>query len=706
MFVAAHALSAPDDKPSKAYKYLDYAGLHNRLVQLAKEHPDLLKLTTAQKAFGLPSVGKCQALSTSKQDSNDGDPKHSVEPCQIWIATLTNHSTLASDPLRPEILVSGEVHGDEIVGPHAVLAYIEHVIDQAVNKKDAYARFILDHRAITLLPTTNAIGFNNRERGERPSEREAAIDPNRDFAFDQEPQKCMQTVAARALNELFRTHLFRILVTFHGGTNVVAYEWGDMTHCKGPVCSKAPDHAIMDALGKRMSDYAGSAPGSDAKYPVGDMGKLVYPVHGGMEDWAYGASWSGQAVTCTPPKTAALPTYPPEKTTYNAGSHRCVTFLVETSRHKQPSEILLGTSDDVRQQAVPGDGHIPRNIRLLTAAVDAAHPYILLNAAPVELDRAKIVWHVGGAFSVQGSALMWSTSNSGRHEHVGSLPHMHGVSHSQKIESVVPLFPSPGDASELFDKTPTLRRGHSMYVRIAAIVDAAMSDQVDGAAPAVPPQSHLLGARSDDAWDYSVSEPNADLAGGARRKVSIKGASVIYSDTLRVDISKNGAMTFTIDNSLKWGPEDEKTHTGAELVAPRDDIMVPLLLGKKVPPSYSDAGGEIPANTPRNGTAANSKPAGNHASPDNYVSGVIGVVVLLVVTVAILLRIRWYRNRSNVPKSLPLSPVDDDDEALGSIDSANEVLDEDVHEPLRPMDDHDIVVTPVGIQSQSRASAP
>ena len=34
----------------------------------------------------------------------------------------------------------------------------------------------------------------------------------------------MQTVAARAINEVFRDHIFRLAITFHGGANVIAYE--------------------------------------------------------------------------------------------------------------------------------------------------------------------------------------------------------------------------------------------------------------------------------------------------------------------------------------------------------------------------------------------------------------------------------------------------------------------------------------------------
>ena len=44
-------------------------------------------------------------------------------------------------------------------------------------------------------------------------------------------------------------------------------------------------------------------------YILGDMSSTVYPVHGGLEDWAYGASWDtgpGGSVSNCDPKTYPL----------------------------------------------------------------------------------------------------------------------------------------------------------------------------------------------------------------------------------------------------------------------------------------------------------------------------------------------------------------------------------------------------------------
>jgi hypothetical protein len=86
---------------------------------------------------------------------------------------------------------------------------------------------LLDTRAIFIMPMTNSLGYENNRREEN------SFDPNRDFPYEQAPAKCMQTITARAVNEIFREHIFQLAVTFHGGMQAIAYEWGDPVHPRG-----------------------------------------------------------------------------------------------------------------------------------------------------------------------------------------------------------------------------------------------------------------------------------------------------------------------------------------------------------------------------------------------------------------------------------------------------------------------------------------
>ena len=52
------------------------------------------------------------------------------------------------------------------------------------------------------------------------------------------------------------------------------------------------------ALSQSLSKFGGhGAYSSNKDYPFRPMNSLVYPVKGGMEDWAYAASWETKEVT-------------------------------------------------------------------------------------------------------------------------------------------------------------------------------------------------------------------------------------------------------------------------------------------------------------------------------------------------------------------------------------------------------------------------
>lgn len=511
------------------FAYLSYAAIHWRLSELAAQYPHLLRLYSAQDEFGLPHVGTCSQLNSSL------DTVGTDAPCTVWIVEMTNRSSLASDPARPEMLVSGEVHGDEIIGPQAVLAFIEFMVSRYSD--DPYTRGMLDSRIVTFIPMTNALGFFNGERverhkGEADDGSAILIDPNRDFGFDQNPLQCMQTVAARTINELFRVHLFRVLITFHGGTNAIGYEWGDKSHCTGKNCKPAPDSAIMDALAQRMSNFSGPAGSFEAAYPVGNMGELVYPVNGGMEDWAYGASWSGEGVTCKPKN---LHGYPAARTKYNDATHRCVTFLVETAAEKAPSAASLGTDADMLSKGGAGDGHVPRNVRLLISAMDSLEPYVVfepdLNATD---DGVSVTWKMGGSFSVEGTHLQWSFGDGSKSD-VGAI--QKGAAGLKEAGGVGTLFSEPLSAAEIV----AAGAAGGMYVRVAAVVDTALTKPPAGAAPDVRPQSHLMGARASSKWKFSAGDH------------TLTGRRIVYSDTMQLASRASGGFDYAVDSETVWG---------------------------------------------------------------------------------------------------------------------------------------------------------
>jgi predicted deacylase len=180
-----------------SYNYYSYGDAAKLLLDLASQRPDLASLSTTQALYGLRSAGTCASADGTRS------------ACLTHVLEITNRSSAAAEPERPEVLISGALHGDEQVGPLTALELSVWLLSRY--DTDAWVRRLVDTRRILIVPMTNAIGVATNQRSE------LGIDPNRDFPFDQEPGRCMQTIAARSVNELYRAHLLQLAITFHGG---------------------------------------------------------------------------------------------------------------------------------------------------------------------------------------------------------------------------------------------------------------------------------------------------------------------------------------------------------------------------------------------------------------------------------------------------------------------------------------------------------
>ena len=324
----------------------------------------------------------------------------------------------ASYATLPEVFLSGELHGNERVGPSAVLEAASLLLEAAqcesypgpppldINteagadwllssqhatkcRDSLYERGITKEmrqwlarlvttRRIVILPTPNAVGYDRNERTEN------GIDCNRDFPFDVVTASiCMQTICARTINEIWRESQFQLSLTFHGGTEVIGYEWGATTY----MGSTSPDEMAQVDISDGYSRYAGGFVGT-RPYITGTMNDLVYDVRGGMEDWGYAASWDPERVIQCDPKTFGG--YDKSKTMYEESTLRAFNMLVETSDDKVPNHHL-GTEGGILEWDGKGDGngHIARNIRLSLLAIELTEPYMFItsvNGVPLEDD--------------------------------------------------------------------------------------------------------------------------------------------------------------------------------------------------------------------------------------------------------------------------------------------------------------------------------
>lgn len=338
------------------YKMLSYETIYDTLLQLEIKHPNLIDVYTSQDApFHLPSPGQCGAVE-----------------CKQMYVRLTDETTLP-DKDRPEVFFSGALHGNERVGPTTTLEFVRLLINHynaaTTSTRDWLTRLI-SKRSIWIMPSANAYGYYHNVREENH------IDPNRDFPYNvQNSNNCMKTIAARSINELWISHAFQVAITFHAGQQSISSTWGGYNH---PAPNDIPpDDIAQMSLIKEMSIYGAEFESNRKRYNYGRLNDNVYPVNGGMEDWAYGAAWETEAVGqgCTPTTFGG---YSKQKTVYDDASIRVVNILVETSDSKSPQDSTFGTKEGVLQPSMTGGhGHVPRNVRLALLMSDLVEPYVL-----------------------------------------------------------------------------------------------------------------------------------------------------------------------------------------------------------------------------------------------------------------------------------------------------------------------------------------
>ncbi|KAM3142063.1 hypothetical protein pb186bvf_005936 [Paramecium bursaria] len=326
------------------FEYHSYDPIISIFQEAQQKHPEIVKLH-----YPLNELSDYKAPRCGKQE------------CQYFYAEVAfkNESTL------PTILYVGGFHGDERLGPNIVTELLLLLIESPLP-------FIKDRRFL-LYPMVNSYGYFENQR------EELNVDPNRDFDYDNTPDKCLKTVAARALETLYAKYTIQGAITFHGGDNSLTYPWGSANHIIDNKASEAPDDTVMREIGQLMDQYASSNHLLKVdRYQFGRMTDVVYYVNGGYEDWSYGFDWDGPKGQCNKINYDELSKPKP----------RAITYLVEAGTDKFPASEYLGTQESLIKQLntwPPGEhdsefGNINRNIILSLVFADMLHPYLYLRS--------------------------------------------------------------------------------------------------------------------------------------------------------------------------------------------------------------------------------------------------------------------------------------------------------------------------------------
>ncbi|CEG45337.1 hypothetical protein F441_06112 [Plasmopara halstedii] len=618
-------------KLASGLTYRSYAEMKQYLLELNTTFRDVVHVSIAQETYGLPYPDALDCIIN--------DETKDTAPCQHFVVHLTNHSTLKNDPERPEVFISGALHGNERIGPNAaieLIALVAHGTSKYRSKDTVIPTFetqqwlleLVNTRNIVIMPMTNAFGYAHNTR------EELTLDPNRDFNYMRTGVECMQTITARVVNEIWRDHIFQLAVTFHGGTRAIAYEWGSPDHYLDgnprKSSEKSPDHTAQLELSTTLAHFAGAFQDGQL-YPTGTMNDIVYGVSGGMEDWGYAASWENQfydelAQPFHPCDPKTFGGYPRHKTIYNNVTHRAFNMLVETANDKIPDVLelgdkmeLYGTNVDffrMDNSKIKIVGHVPRNVRLALMMIEMVQPYLRwVHAAPsasksslsigfqgadvyttsanqvidmgcgevawkrhdvatcstfdcrVEdrgFSKLQLAWEVLGALTVDSTYLQISsnkdfddndifittaTQNGTTRRFYNFASNDNQAASSNEDTMGTSLFVTCLDLRNI-----TLNK---VYVRAVATVDQNWKQQgidKDTPSPRVPPQSHLVNARTNLDWKFEWN--------GHRVKAALEWTSKVISIELLSNVQDDVKDEMTSSLSAENGsPEEDEVES-------------------------------------------------------------------------------------------------------------------------------------------------
>ncbi len=255
------------------------------------------------------------------------------------------------------VFFSGQVHGDERVGPASVIESLKLLCDGSLDVS-------LGDRLVVALPMANPLGYFAFMR------EEGSIDPNRDFPYDPSDSNCLQSLTARVIHRIFHHYRFiKTGITFHAGEESITHPWGSFLH----MGQEAPDTKFLKALATNLQLIAGSE-----TYTVGSMNNVVYPVHGGLEDWAYvlGVQTEDACVA--------------DSQTVNTSSLSSASiFLVETTTDKSPAVDELGNTNElwITDPSVY-ISPVPRCVRMIIQMIGLVKPRATL--VPIQLEDTSV----------------------------------------------------------------------------------------------------------------------------------------------------------------------------------------------------------------------------------------------------------------------------------------------------------------------------
>lgn len=251
----------------KRFEYNDYTQLIERIVLLSKTCSHYIQIDTSQHRYGLDSAEPCVL------NGHNGS-------CDTHIIYMTDFASY--DNSRPQLYLSGSLHGDEVMGPNIIIEFIEYYC-QKDKLKDTFEYNILKERMFIFTPLINTYGFSHSIKEDkivfRVNKTISYVDPNRDFPYfissEVVNEDCMNSITARTVNEIFKEHIIVSAISFHSGSNVIGYPSGNNNHLNNTEYS---DYYAFNEIAEILANYSDSEINKEkgiTKYAIANITEII-----------------------------------------------------------------------------------------------------------------------------------------------------------------------------------------------------------------------------------------------------------------------------------------------------------------------------------------------------------------------------------------------------------------------------------------------
>ncbi|RNA12428.1 carboxypeptidase D [Brachionus plicatilis] len=265
------------------FKYHNHTEVYELLSEYAKNFPNKTHLY---------SIGK------------------SVLGKDLWVLAIADKDPSTHVPLRPEVKLIANIHGNEVIGKEILLKFINDILYNQTMDPDLDS--IMKNMRVHYLPLMNPDGLLKSRENDCSSTtgryNNAGIDLNRNFPdlFDSSAGNTQPETAA-VLDWLERND-FMLSASFHGGSLVANYPFDNYPNSIGYSTKESltKDNDVFVSLSKVYSfNHLNMRTQRCSSFESFDdgitNGAQWYPIVGGMQDvnyWRYGCMELTLEVSC------------------------------------------------------------------------------------------------------------------------------------------------------------------------------------------------------------------------------------------------------------------------------------------------------------------------------------------------------------------------------------------------------------------------